>query len=126
MVGLGAVMPTMVTGALMAIFSTLKLLLMSRGLHHHAERRETGNFRGKGRNSVGPTESWYQSLARFHDWHTVCPLYTENGGKTKVTGQAKAMNLETAFMVCIALVLYTNHIWPVFTRYAVSLRLHKN
>lgn len=47
----------MVTGALMAIFSTLKLLLMSRGLHHHAERRETGNFRRNGRN-VGPTESW--------------------------------------------------------------------
>lgn len=67
---------------------------MSTGLHHHAERRETGNFKEKERN-VGPTESWQRSLARFHDWHTVGPLYTENRGKTKVSGQAKAMNLET-------------------------------
>lgn len=61
------------------------------------ERRETGNFKGKERN-VGPTEFWQQSLARFHDWHTVGPLYTENGGKTKVSGQAKAMNLETVYL----------------------------
>lgn len=70
---------------------------MSRGLHHHAERRETGNFKGKERN-VGTTESWQQSLARFHDWHTVGPLSSENRGKTKVSRQAKAMNLET---VCL-------------------------